>query len=123
MDERDPHASLRDLEKGLAQARQGRAGAQQTRRADTVDSRNALGQGLRIGMELVVAVIVGFGIGWLVDYGLGTRPWGMIVFFFLGIGAGLVNVYRTLSGLGMAMGYRRGTQPPPATGFEDEDED
>lgn len=123
MAEHDPRASLRDLEKGLAQARQNREGAPAQRRADSVDSRNALGQGLRIGMELVVAVIVGVGIGWLADWALGTRPWGMILFFFLGVAAGLVNVYRTLRGLGMAMGYRRGTSPPPQTGFEDEDED
>ena len=122
MAEHDPHPSLRDLEKGLAQARQNRDSAQRPKGADPSDSQTALGQGMRIGVELVVAVIVGIGIGWLADYELGTRPWGMILFFFLGVGAGLVNVYRTLKGLGMAMGYRRGT-PPAGTGFEDDDED
>jgi ATP synthase protein I len=125
MDERDSRASLRDLEQGLERARRGRAGAQGPRRQDEAsgDSRNALGMALRIGVELVVALIVGVGIGWALDRWLGTRPWGMIVFFFLGIAAGLVNVYRTISGLGMAIGYRRAAASAAKTGFDDEDED
>lgn len=65
--------------------------------------------GLRIGVELVVAVAVGAGIGWALDRWLGTRPWGMILFLFLGIAAGMMNVYRAVAGLGMAVGYRRGS--------------
>jgi ATP synthase protein I len=125
MDERDPRASLRDLEQGLERARRDRAGAQPPRREDDAsgDSRNALGMALRIGVELVVALAVAIGIGWALDRWLGTRPWGMIVFFFLGIAAGLVNVYRTISGLGMAIGYRRTAAPAANTGFDDDDED
>jgi ATP synthase protein I len=124
MDERDPLESLRDLEKGLDRARQERRGATAPGRGGLgFNSQNAIGQGLRIGVELVVAVVVGVGIGWACDRWLGTRPWGMIGFFFLGVAAGLVNVYRAITGMGMAIGYRRAGAPPAKLGFEDEDED
>lgn len=124
MDERDPLESLRDLEKGLDRARREREGDSGARRGGFgVNTQSAIGQGLRIGLELVVAVVVGAGIGWACDRWLGTRPWGMIGFFFLGVAAGLVNVYRALTGMGMAIGYRAGNPPAAKLGFEDEDED
>lgn len=65
-----------------------------------------MGLGFRIGLELVVAVFVGVAIGWAIDRWLGTRPWGLLVFLFLGIGAGMTNVYRVVKGLGMTVGYK-----------------
>jgi ATP synthase protein I len=67
-----------------------------------------MGLGFRIGLELVVAVFVGFALGWATDRWLGTRPWGLLVFLFLGIGAGMSNVYRVVKGLGMGVGYKGG---------------
>src|ERR1700745_1285536 len=58
-----------------------------------------LGLGFRIGIELVVAVVVATGIGWAIDRWLGTRPWGMIVLFFLGVAAGMLNGYRAVHGV------------------------
>jgi len=55
---------------------------------------SGMGLMLRIGIEMVSAVAVGTGIGWLLDQWLGTQPWLMIPFFFLGSAAGLLNVYR-----------------------------
>lgn len=69
-----------------------------------------VGFALRVGVELVSALIVGAGIGWLLDRWLGTGPWLMVVFLFLGMGAGIANVYRAASGLGSAVGYRTGKQ-------------
>ncbi|HWI27489.1 MAG TPA: AtpZ/AtpI family protein, partial [Stellaceae bacterium] len=68
---------------------------------------SALGLALRIGVELVVAVVVSTAIGWALDRWLGTAPWLMIGLFFLGVAAGMVNVWRTVTGMGMAVGYRR----------------
>jgi ATP synthase protein I len=62
--------------------------------------------GLRIGIELVTAVVVSVGLGWAIDRWLGTRPWVMLVMFFLGIAAGMLNVYRAVTGTGGAVGYR-----------------
>ena len=113
MDERDTQNSLRDLEQRLDAARRARQrpGAGPSKDGGSV-SQSALGLAFRIGVELVVAVIVGLGLGWAFDNWLGTRPWGMIVFFFLGVAAGMMNVYRAVMGLGGAVGYRRGAAPP-----------
>jgi ATP synthase protein I len=62
---------------------------------------------MRIGVELVAALVVAMGAGWLLDRWLGTKPWLMIVFFFLGAAAGIMNVYRAVNGLGLAAGYKR----------------
>jgi ATP synthase protein I len=61
----------------------------------------------RIGIELVTAVAVSVGLGWALDRWLGTRPWAMVTLFFLGIAAGMLNVYRALTGTGGAVGWRR----------------
>lgn len=55
---------------------------------------SALARALRLSTEMVAAVIVGFGIGFLLDRWLGTSPWGLIVFLLLGFGAGILNVMR-----------------------------
>lgn len=52
------------------------------------------GVGLRAGVEVVSALVVGIGIGWLLDHWLGTWPWLFLVFFVLGSVAGVLNVYR-----------------------------
>lgn len=61
---------------------------------------------LRIGTELVAGIAVGVGIGWLLDRWLGTKPWLMIAFFVLGALAGMMNVYRSVAGLGQQVGYK-----------------
>ena len=54
-----------------------------------------LGQAVRIGTELLAALIVGGGLGWVDDtYVLGTTPWVMVVGLMLGAGAGVRNAYR-----------------------------
>ena len=55
---------------------------------------SAFARGFRLSTELVGGVIVGTGIGWLLDRWLGTSPWGLIVFFLLGFAAGVLNVMR-----------------------------
>lgn len=53
-----------------------------------------LGQAVRIGTELLAALIVGGGLGWAVDtYLLGTNPWGMVAGLVLGAVAGVRNAY------------------------------
>jgi ATP synthase protein I len=55
----------------------------------------ALGQALRLGVELVAGVAVGGFIGWALDRFLGTAPLLMVVFLGLGAAAGIMNVVRT----------------------------
>ncbi len=59
-----------------------------------------MGLGFRIAIELVAALCVGLALGWVFDRALGTRPWGLIVFFLLGSAAGMLNVFRAAQGLG-----------------------
>lgn len=55
-----------------------------------------LGQAVRIGTELLAALIVGGGLGWVVDtYLLGTDPWGMVAGLALGAVAGIRSAYRS----------------------------
>ena len=54
------------------------------------------GFGLKISTELVAALVVGVGIGLLVDNYLGTKPLGLIIFFILGAFAGFLNIYRVM---------------------------
>ena len=75
-------------------------------RSDDPALQQGVGLGLRIGIEFVVAVVVATGLGWALDRWLGTRPWGTIVLFFLGVGAGMVSVYRAVFGIKTAVGYR-----------------
>src|SRR5262249_3260973 len=56
--------------------------------------QSAYGFAFRVGVELVVALAVGGGIGWLLDHWLGTLPLFLIVFFLFGAAAGLLNVFR-----------------------------
>ena len=119
MDERDTHDTLSDLGRRLDRARRERErdAADAAAKGGPRVSQSALGLALRIGTELVVAIVVGTGIGWAFDRWLGTRPWLTVVFFFLGVGAGMVNVWRAVTGMGMAIGYRQ--QPPEAKGQQD----
>jgi ATP synthase protein I len=55
----------------------------------------ALGQALRLGVELVAGVAVGGFIGWGLDRLLGTAPFLMVLFLGLGAAAGIMNVVRT----------------------------
>ena len=54
-----------------------------------------MGSAFKLGAELVAAVAVGTIIGFILDSWFDTKPWLIIVFFFLGAAAGLLNVIRT----------------------------
>ena len=68
---------------------------------------SGLGWAFRIGVEMVSALAVGVGVGLLLDWWLGTGPWLLVVFFFLGAGAAILNVFRAAMGYGLAVGYRK----------------
>ena len=53
-----------------------------------------LGSAFKLGTELVAAVVVGTIIGFILDNWFGTKPWLIIIFFFLGAAAGMLNVIR-----------------------------
>ena len=112
MEEDGPPPSLKDLENRLSRARARKP--QEGRRAES----SAVGQAFRIAAELVSGLLVGLAAGWFLDRWLGTGPWLLIVFFFLGAAAGILNVYRATKGYGLAVGYKKRDRPPD----EDEEE-
>ena len=57
---------------------------------------NGAGFGFKISTEIVAALVVGVGIGLIVDNYFGTGPFGLIIFFILGAFAGFLNVYRVM---------------------------
>ena len=54
-----------------------------------------MGSAFKLGTELVAAVGVGTIIGFILDSWFDTKPWLIIIFFFLGTAAGMMNVFRT----------------------------
>jgi len=99
MSESGPPDPLARFGERLDRARSGQAREERTPGADSAMG-SALGFGLRIGIELVAALVVGVALGWVADHFLGTRPWGLILFFFLGSAAGMMNAYRAMTRLG-----------------------
>ena len=48
-----------------------------------------------VGLSFVFAIVIGAGLGVWIDRTFDTSPWGLFVFFFLGLAAGVLNVYRS----------------------------
>ena len=53
-----------------------------------------MGNAFKLGTELVAAVAIGTIIGFILDSWFDTKPWLIIIFFFLGAAAGMLNVIR-----------------------------
>jgi ATP synthase protein I len=104
MTERNKPDSLQDLDDRLHRLRAQEEG-KKSKAAGALDSRSGLGLAGRIGVEVVAAVGVGAGLGFLLDRWLGTAPWLMVVLFLLGAAAGMMNVYRVMKGMSQAVGY------------------
>jgi ATP synthase protein I len=62
---------------------------------DRATTASGYARGLRLSSELVAGVVVGAGLGLLIDHWLGISPWGLIVFLLLGFAAGVLNVARS----------------------------
>ena len=98
-----------ELEKLDARLREARGEAPETGSGAGSENQapaSAAALAFRVGVELVSALAVGFGIGWLLDAWLDTRPWLMLVFILLGGAAGILNVFRVTRGYGYAAGYQ-----------------
>ena len=56
---------------------------------------SSLGTAFKLSTELVSAVAVGTIIGFILDKTFGTKPWLILIFFFVGVIAGIVNVFKS----------------------------
>ena len=73
---------------------------------------------LRISTELIGGLVVGSGLGWLIDRAMGTWPAFFVVFFLLGAAAGITNVVR--AGTKMKTGANN---PKAGPSVRDDDDD
>ena len=56
---------------------------------------SSIGTAFKLSTELVSAVVVGTIIGFILDKTFGTKPWLILIFFFVGVIAGIVNVFKS----------------------------
>ena len=64
--------------------------------SENIEKRgNSIGLAFRLSTELVSGIVVGSIMGWSLDKWLGSQPWFFLVFFILGIAAGIINVIKT----------------------------
>ena len=104
-----------DLEARIARARgqnQATAAVEQTRQGDM----SGMSRGFRLASEFVAAILVGAGLGWIIDSFLPTRPWATVVLLLLGFAAGVLNVVRATKEINDA------TPVPPPAPRDDEDD-
>ena len=109
-DEAALSARLQRLGEGLGSARGRAAPPSEGPGGDRATTASGYARGFRLSSELVGGVLVGAGVGWLIDRLLGISPWGFIVFLLLGFVAGVLNVMRSA---GVAPGPSLGDGPPP----------
>ncbi len=64
-------------------------------KVSTDTSSSKLGIAFKISSEMVAAVVVGTIIGFILDNWFGTKPWLILIFFFVGVVAGILNVFRS----------------------------
>lgn len=108
--EKDLEQRLHSLEERLSQRR----GKKTEAKSSSTSGMAGFGNAMRLSSEFIAAILVGAGIGYLIDTFAGTSPWAMIILLFLGFVAGVLNVLRA-SGE-MADPYKAGWATNPTGG-------
>lgn len=82
---------------------------------DNARTLRTIGQLSTIGLAFVFALVMGFGAGYWIDGRLGTKPWGSLIGFAVGLAAGILNVVRTMQAVSAneraSQRERAGTRP------------
>lgn len=91
-----------DLASRIASAKREREREDNRSNRDASPEMSGMARGLRIGTEFIAAVLVGAGIGYLIDLGLGTSPWGLLILLLMGFAAGILNVIRVVAEMNAA---------------------
>jgi ATP synthase protein I len=90
----DREPSLDALRHRLSEAKAKQARGRRNQ-SGSIERSEGMAAGFRVAVELTAALVVGGGIGYVLDRWLGTQPWLMIVFFMIGAAAGFLTIYRT----------------------------
>jgi len=99
----------RDLASRIASAKRDRDLEDNRASRDATPEMSGMARGMRIGTEFIAAILVGAGIGYLIDLGLGTSPWGLLIMLMVGFAAGILNVTRVVAQMNAA------SPPPPGS--------
>ena len=59
------------------------------------EQKSSFGKAFQLSTELVSAVLVATIIGFILDNWFDSKPWLIIIFFFIGVAAGIMNVMRS----------------------------
>lgn len=114
-----PTSSLTsDLKARISRAKSDYEAADGAKAPSANRDMTGLGRGMRLGTEFIAAVLVGAGMGYLLDLWLGTSPWLLLVLLMVGFAAGVLNVVRSAEQMNRAA-------PPPTAAMrvpDDEDE-
>ena len=73
---------------------------------------NAISVAFRLGIELIAGLVVGVGMGWLLDEWLDTTPIFLLIFFVLGAAAGILGVIRTARQINIGEGHGNDNTTP-----------
>jgi ATP synthase protein I len=66
----------------------------QSSKETTKEKMQSIGALSTVGLSFVLAIVLGAWFGYLLDSWMGTGPWLFLLFFALGMVAGILNVYR-----------------------------
>ena len=111
----DPNADApRRFDERLAAAEAAQA------RARGGDAQRAMAQGYRFLGEVVGGVLMGAGLGWLLDHFAGTRPFGLVGGLLIGTGFSIFVAVRSASRMTRDRMAKAGPLPSVP---DDEDED
>ncbi|PXA97391.1 hypothetical protein DMC47_13790 [Nostoc sp. 3335mG] len=103
----------RELASRIASAKRERDLEDNRSARDDSGQMSGMARGMRIGTEFIAAILVGTGFGYLIDLGLGTSPWFLLIMFLVGFAAGILNVTRVVAQMNAA------PSPPPPAGEGD----
>jgi ATP synthase protein I len=85
----------------------------------TYAAGKSLNEGYRLVASLISGVLVGLGLGWLIDHFAHTSPWGLIGGLLVGTGVSLFNVVRASARMSK---QALKDNPAPAVPFDDKDD-
>ena len=52
-----------------------------------------------IGLEMGFSVAIGVGIGYFLDYYFNTKPWFLLIFFFVGVAAAFRSLFSLIKNI------------------------
>jgi len=107
LSEEHPHQDLEKLDARLRVARGEARKSDPDGGPENEPKESSAALAFRVGVELVSALAVGLGIGWMLDTWLDTRPWLMLVFLLFGGAASILNIFRLTRGYGYTAGYQQ----------------